>query len=234
MVIAGLLLPPVLRVARRLGMALAGLSGLVGASLVCAGINYPLDVLVGTVLGIGIGWAGMTLARLPSPTPALGARRWVGVGSMAVVLLVTGSATTVLIVRGGEHRPPATPGIVAPRISPPNQASAALSSAVAPHTARLEAASDGHMCVAVAYVALPEHASLANVQTTARSAVNATFAAWPQLDLLTVAVQYAVAGRSGTLYTATVERASVPPGGFPPDRALPGAKFFHQRLLSGR
>ncbi|MHB9024551.1 MAG: phosphatase PAP2 family protein [Armatimonadota bacterium] len=235
LVYAWALIVPTLSIARRAGIILIALGVLFGLAMVFVGLNYPLDILFGSLLGAAVGMTFALLFKVSAITPK---RPWLLPTIAWVVLLLIGGllriflqpastmATTEMVPTRGLHV----------RVATPAATLAALQRITAPSEVTIDAATNGHLLVAWAQVKIDSDAyTLAGVEDQARRVVNAAFSTWRQLDLLTVTVSAAFPGEKdqklGTLYTATIERRSWPPAGVPSAQALPGEKFYHHRFL---
>jgi undecaprenyl-diphosphatase len=224
---------PMQRVWRPLGIVLYILAGLLAVSLVFVGVNFPFDVISGALLGLAI---GATAAAGLLPT-----RRPFGIIHAVTLLWFLFMAFAVKPASAADiANVPAGTGALHVRVP---AAARFLADHDTPQSARditVEAASNGHLTVAVARVTVTDAESLTLPQVVAitRATANHLFLSWSRLDLLTITV----AGRFrrgsgekvGTLYTATLARQQMPPGGFPAGRPLPGNKFVHPLLLSHR
>ncbi len=232
-VIAFSLLPATLRIARRIGWLLLALSLLFGFSLIFVGINYPVDVIIGGLLGIAI---GETAAQMTMLTARPRTMRIFLASFWAALLLGTGTIAFHLRTTSIDYEAKSTPrtlGSVLVSASPAVQT--LLTRAASPDEVAIEAASNGHLLAAEARVVQPgASAERANVETLVRHVANAAFSGWPRLDLLTVtvcgSVQHGGVTRYNTLYTATIERKQWPPTGFALNQKLPGKKFNSTQL----
>lgn len=229
------LLPATLRVSRCAGWVMAVLCVLLGVSLVFVGVNYPLDVLVGGLLGIAIGETGALLA-IGAERPR--ARAWQTILAVWAVLLVGTAAVSVSVKHGSvEYEAKSTRSTqkTAVNVPPPPAVLAALLPAAQPGVPSIDAATNGHLLVAEARVLLPSATTTrAEVDSLARRVSNAMFSCWPQLNLLTVSVNgtFRDGGKThyGRLFTTTVAREAWPVAGFAAAQKLPGKIFYNTRV----
>lgn len=230
-VLAFALQVPSFRLARRVGLVLAALGTLLALALVYCGVNYPLDVLTGVLLGLAIGFTATLLTGLHRPArpwPRL-AVVWGALAVWAVLLFITIKPASTL-----DDAHVAT-GALSVTVTPPTRVLTAISAAVRQSQVEMTAATNGHLLVAAVTVREPSpDVPLTRVTNDARHVVNAAFTSWPQLDFVTISV---LAGfpretgvKVGTLYTATLARQGWPAGGYTATQALPGKKFFHPRF----
>ena len=234
-VIALALLPATLRVSRNAGWMMLALGILLGFALVFVGVNYPLDVLIGGLLGIAIGQTGTLLViRAPLPSP----RAWQKLLVLWVALLL-GTAVVALHLKHTSNESEAKSAPVTQKtavsVPPPSTLLLALIPAAQPGTPAIDAATNGHLLVAEVRVVLPFASTTRTaVETLARHVSNATFTGWPKLDLLTVALigTFNDGGKThyGRLFTTTVDRRQWPPAGFTDNQMLPGKKFYNTHL----
>ena len=214
-------------------MVFSLLALLCGLALVFAGINYPLDVGVGGLLGLLIGYTAATGAGVAAT--ARWPHHWFTVAVCWMVLICGGGLAAVILHPGIEPpAPTATDPIPIIAVVPPTPVTDAARRVAPSDTVRLDAATNGHLLVAALAVVLPSTtASREDVRALVTREVNTLFPVWPALQLLTVTVSAQYPGESGqkvgTLYTATVAREQCPAGGFLPNQPLPGKKYYSPR-----
>lgn len=232
------LVSPTLRIARRIGLAMAVLGAVLGLSLVFVGVNYPVDVLIGSLLGITMGQTGVAMSMLPPQQPR--AQTWRTVGILWATLIIgTAAVAFRLYASSSVHAEKTTTPTVSSstvRVTPATNIMAALNQAAKPNSLTLQAATNGHLLVADARVLLA-HASPTRpeVEAIAHQVTNAAFANWHELQLLTVTItaasDHGAGVKTGTFYTVTITRTEWPAGGIPLTTPLPGKKFYHPSLL---
>lgn len=210
------------------------LAGVLALSLVFVGVNYPLDVLTGAMLGIAIGVTAVAVAW-PAATPVLSRVRtpillWGGmlVWSVLVALTIKPAHTEgdvpTRAVENSSIMVPAPPAVAH-----------ALTDIARPGAVTMQAATNGHLLAGSVQIVLPNaQVPLPAVEGRARTAVNALFAHWPALGLVTVDIsakfQQGSHTHVGTLYTTTVARSQWPTAGFSSRQKLPGKKFYHAQF----
>ncbi len=215
--------------ARAWGGVAWALTALLAVAHVFTGMNFPFDVLTGALLGAALGLTALRIGDRTRPATSL---------LVLWCLVILWGGTMALIVRpastGAEEGggPPA----VSPDVSldPPAALLTALRAAVAPAQAQVTAAHNARLTAVSVIVTTPNAAlPLPAVTELARATVSAVYAGWPRAGYCTVTVQALFPGhKTGTLYTASVARAEMPAGGFPPGTPLPGPKFYHAQYLA--
>ncbi len=229
---------PTYWIARRVSYLLGLLGFATALALVFVGANFPLDGLVGVLVGLVIGHtavviSGMTPTR-PARSPWMGVLGiWIAVGVAGVMMAFTmkpastaGDSTTV----------PKIADTI--RLKPPPSVQQDIRRAVQPAATGIDAATNGHIVVAHLRLLVPASTNPQQVVELARRGANAAFDGWRELSLLTISVGEGSfdgkAGKLGTLYTATVDRREWPVNGFTAHQALPGKKFYSVRFYQQR
>lgn len=228
---------PLRRFSRWGGGSALAIAALLTLALVFAGVNYPIDVVTGVLLGLGI---GVTVDGFMHRAPA-GHRRLVRPTTMltwSVIGLWGIGIGQWLQPVGAEYPPPATPAAVSTTlVSPPPAVMPAFRAVVGNHELRVTAATNGHLTAGVVRLVFPSpDVSLAQVEHTATALVNISFAHWPSLDIVTVEIAANYSGSSrplvGTLFTATVSRNQWPAQGFSFEQKLPGKRYYSYQIMA--
>ena len=192
-------------------------------------MNYPLDVLIGGLLGSILGETCALWVMRP-----VRSRGWQTMLILWVVLL-SGTAVISVTVKHNSIASEAKSTRVTQKtnvfVTPPRALMPVLIPAATPGVPTIDAATNGHLLVAEIRVLLPSaSATRLEVETLARNASNATFTVWPQLNLLTVSVIgiFHDGGKThtGRLFTTTISRSEWPVTGFSLTQKLPGEKFY--------
>lgn len=225
---------PAVRFRRACGWLMCVMGVLLTLAMVFVGINYPLDVLTGVLLGVVIGLTALALVRTPFGQPA---HAWRTVLGLWLLFAVWGGLLAVTIqpvhVESGDTASAGPASSV--MVVPPAALLSAVRALEPRATVAIQAATNGHLTAAVVQVTLPEPTSdLPAVEGLARRAVNVTFAHWKPVRLLTIEITAAhhrgTRLQLGTLYTATIAREQWPAAGFSAAQALPGKKYFQPQF----
>jgi len=238
-VIAFAFIPPTWRIAKRAAWAMAILGVLLGFSLVFVGINFPVDVIIGCLLGVTLGFT-CTLVLFERQRLSLDA-----LIALIVLwsLLIVGSGAVALRIYQGSHTHIAKSQRLRETsvyVAPPATLLAALQQAASPGKLQLPmdrhhhlavAATNGHLLAADIQSVLPDaKSSPTDLTAMAGKLTNTAFAGWPELRLVTITIYGTFTEhahtRTATLCTATVAREEWPAGGFAPTQHLPGRVYI--------